>query len=121
MSRLYKGRILDARAFERRDGSGWTAEVSIAEDSDDETVDTQFSLTEAFPTQEIALNAALDLGKRKVDERDKFGDIGSVIEQQTRLPSTARHGFGHEGDDVAMGDRGPTKVPRPENPEDRFD
>lgn len=122
MSQGYKGRILDPRAFELADGTGWTAEVYVAEDVEDETIDTQFLLKEVFPTEEAALRAALIVGKRQVDKLIKSDDIHSVMEQQTRLPSTHRHGLGHRADDVASGSDGqPTKVPGPENPEDRFD
>lgn len=121
MSQRYKGRILDPRAFELADGTGWTAEVYVAEDVDDETIDTQFILKEVFQTEGAALSAALVAGKREVDKRVRSDEIHSVMEQQTQLPSTHRHGLGHRADDVAMGTDGPTKVPGPENPEDRFD
>jgi hypothetical protein len=121
MSQGHKGRILDPRAFALADGTGWTAEVHVAEDVGDETIDTQFLLKEVFPTEEAALAAALIIGKREVDKRIKSEDIHSVIEQQTQLPSTHRRGLGRETDDVAMDSDGPRKVPGPENPEDRFD
>jgi hypothetical protein len=120
VSQGYKGRILDPRAFKLADGTGWTAEVYVAEDVEDETIDTQFLLKEVFPTNEAALSAALIVGKREVDKRVESDEIHSVMEQQTRLPSTHRHGLAHSADDVAMGTDGPTKVPGPENPEDRF-
>jgi hypothetical protein len=124
MSQEYKSRILDPRAFHLADGSGWKAEVDIAEDVDDETIDTPYFLKDVFPTREAALSAALTFGKRMVDsclEPDKSKDIRSVMEQQTQLPSTHGHGLGRRSDDVAMDIDGPRKVPRPENPEDRFD
>ena len=122
MSQGYKGRILDPRAFELANGKGWTAEVYVAEDFEGETIDTQFLLKEVFPTEETALRAAWIMGKREVDKLVKSHDIHSVMEQETQLPSTHRHGLGHQADDVASGSDGkPTKVPGPENPEDRFD
>jgi hypothetical protein len=121
VSERYKSRILDPRAFELADDTGWTAEVYLAEEVEDETIDTQFSLKGIFPTKEAALSAALVVGKREVDRRIESDEILSVIQQQTRLPSTHSHGLGHCADDVAMGIDGPTKVPGPENPEDRFD
>ena len=49
-------------------------------------------------------------------------DIDTVMESQSRLPSTYRRGGGHERDDVAIGKDGqPTKVWGPDNPEDRHD
>jgi hypothetical protein len=121
VSQRYKGRILDPRAFELADGTGWTAEVYVAEDVEGETIDTQFLLKEAFPTKDAALSAALTIGKREVDRQIELDEIHSIMDQQTRLPSTHRHGLGHCADDVAMGIEGPTKVPGPENPEDRFE
>jgi len=120
MSQGYRGRIIDPRAFEIADGSGWTSEVYVAEDVEDETIDSQFILRAIFPTKEAALSAALAAGKREVDKRIRADEISSVMEQQTQLPSTHRHGLGHRADDVAMGTDGPTKVPGPENPEDRY-
>jgi hypothetical protein len=121
MSGGYKGRILDPRAHELSDGTGWTAEVYVAEDIDDETIDTQYVLQRVYPTREAALSAAVSAGKREVDERFKSQETQSVIEQEIRLPSTHCHGLGHQADDVAAGRDGqPKKVPGPENPEDRF-
>jgi hypothetical protein len=51
----------------------------------------------------------------------KDEDIDSVIEQETRLPSTHRRGYNGARDDVAEGSDGkPTHVPTPETPDDRF-
>jgi hypothetical protein len=119
VSQLYKGRWIDPRAYELRDGSGWSAEVYVAEDVGDETLDTQFLLPGVFPSQESAIEAAANVGKRKVDEGITSHDIQSVIEDQTRLPSTYRRGYGT--DDVAKGADGlPTKVDRPDNPDDIY-
>lgn len=117
MTETYKERLIDPRAYELADGTGWTAEVYVAEDVGDETIDTQFFIKGIFPSRDAALNAALMTGRREVDKRD----IHSVIADETQLPSTHRPGFGHRADDVAVGADGqPTKVPGPENPEDRF-
>jgi hypothetical protein len=119
MDERYKGRWVDPRAYELSNGSGWDAEVYIAEDVGSETVDTQYSLTRTFPTRETAIEAALNAGKRKVDENIRSDDIKSVIDEGTRLPSTYRRG--HGTDDVAEGADGlPTKVDRPLNPEDIY-
>jgi len=49
-------------------------------------------------------------------------EIQGVIDDETKLPATYRHGLGHRGDDVAIGpDEGPVKVWGPENPEDHYD
>jgi hypothetical protein len=68
MSQEYKGRIIDPRSFELKNGSGWSAEVYVAEDIGSETVDTRFILRGIFPTKEAALEAAVEVGKREVDK-----------------------------------------------------
>lgn len=51
----------------------------------------------------------------------KQRDIEDFIEQEKRLPSTHRHGFNGGLNDVAEGADGePISVPKPENPEDRY-
>ena len=121
MSQRYKGRWVDARAFEIADGSGWSAEVYVAENIGNETVDTQYFVQGKFPTEQAALDAALASGKRVVDKAEKSREIQSVIAAETRLPSTYRHGLGHTTDDVATAPgRGPVKVSGPDNPEDRY-
>jgi hypothetical protein len=122
MSEDYKGRVIDPRAYELSDGTGWTAEVCIAENVGPETIDTRFLLKEVFPTKVVALEAGFAVGKREVEKRMRSNDIQVVLDQATHLPSTHRHGLGHNTDDVAVGADGqPTKVPGPENPEDRFE
>jgi hypothetical protein len=114
--------LIDPRAYELADGTGWSAEVYVAEEVGSETIDTQFLLQGRFPSREAALKAGLGVGKREIEKRIRSLDIESVIEKETQLPSTHRHGLGHRTDDVAAGvDGQPTKVPGPENPDDRFD
>jgi hypothetical protein len=121
MSERYKNLWVDPRAYQLADGTGWTAEVYLAEDIGPDTVDTQFVVKGVFQTREAALAAALAAGRGEVDKRAQSKDIRSVIEEETRLPSTHQHGFGSQTDDVATGADGqPTKVPGPDNPEDRF-
>jgi len=121
VSEHYKGRVIDPRAYELADGTGWTAELDIAEDVGPDTIDTRFLLKERFPTREAALEAGFAVGKREVEKRIRSMDIQAVIDQATQLPSTHRRGLGHITDDVAAGADGQaTKVPGPENPEDRF-
>jgi len=121
MTRRYKGCWIHARAFQLRDGSGWTAEVYVAEDIGSETIDTQFVVRGIFPTREAALEAALSVGKREADKGIDH-EIGQIFREATKLPSTYTHGLGHESDDVAIGPDGePTKVRGPENPEDRYE
>jgi hypothetical protein len=121
MSQQYKGRLIDPRALELKDGGGWSAEVYVAEDIDSETVDTRFILRGVFPTKQAALEAAVEVGKREVDKGIQSSDIQAVVDAESRLPSTYRHGLGHSTDDTATGSDGkPTKVWRPENPEDLY-
>ena len=69
MSQHYKRRILDPRAYELADGTGWIAKFYIAEDVGRETIDTQFSLPGKFATKEAALAAGLAAGKREIEKR----------------------------------------------------
>lgn len=119
MSVPYKGCLIDPRAYELADGSGWGAEVYVAEDDGGDTVDTRFVLRGVYPSKEAALEAALETGKREVDRAQDSWDIRAILEDETRLPSTYRRGYG--SDDIASGTDGlPTKVDRPENPEDLY-
>lgn len=119
MSERYRGCWVDPRASEVADGSGWTAEVYVARDVGAETIDTQWILKGKFSTREAALEAALATGRCKVEKLIKDDEIRSLIEQETRLPTTHQHGFG--SDDVATDADGmPTKVHTPENPEDKY-
>lgn len=119
MSQRYKSHWIDPRAYEPRHGSGWAAEVYVAGDVGPDTVDTRFLLRGVFSTRESAVEAAVNVGKSQVDKAIRSHDIHSLIESETRLPSTYRHGYG--ADDVAEGVDGlPTKVDRPENPEDLY-
>jgi hypothetical protein len=121
VSEHFKGRLIDPRAYELSDGTGWTAEVYIAEDEGADTIDNRLLLKEKFSTRESALEARFAVGKREVEKRIRSEDIQAVIDEATHLPSTHGHGLGHGADDVGAGVGGkPTKVPGPENPEDRF-
>lgn len=117
----YKDRIIDPRAFQLSDGSGWTADACVAEDSGAETLDTHLIVPGSFATKEEALAAAVNAGKRKVDRDTGPSEIQAVIESETRLPSTYRHGLGHGSDDVGTTAGGETaSVWGPDNPEDRY-
>jgi hypothetical protein len=121
VSEHLKGRLIDPRAYELSDGTGWTAQVFIAEDEDADIIDARLLLKEIFSTKEAALKAGFAAGKREVEKRIRSEDIQAVIDEATHLPSTHGHGLGHGTDDVGAGVGGkPTKVPGPENPEDRF-
>ena len=121
MSHRYKGRLIDPHPFELADGSGWSAEVYIAEDTGNEIVDTQYFVQGLFRTSEAALHAAITSGRRVVDKLIASREMKSLIAAGTRLPSTHGHGLGHVHDDVAsVPGRGPVKVPGPDNPEDLY-
>jgi hypothetical protein len=75
MLELYRGCWVDPRVSELADGSGWSAQVYVAHDVGVETVDTQWILKGKFPTREEAHKAALEAGKRKVDELRKDEEI----------------------------------------------
>jgi hypothetical protein len=63
----YKKCSLDARARERTDGQGYTAEVYVRQPDGDSDVVTPFNLKETFPSAEAAIEAALQAGRYKVD------------------------------------------------------
>jgi hypothetical protein len=117
MSQRYKGRLIDPHLYELADGSGWSAEVYIAEDTGDETIDTQYFIQGIFPTREAAVQAAVTSGRRVVDKLISSREVQSVIASGTQLPSTYRHGLGHVTDDVAEAG---VRVPGSGNPEDRY-
>ncbi len=62
----YKDCSLDAGSNELQAG-GYDAEVFIAQFHDGEALVTRFVLQETFETGEAALNAALEVGRHKVD------------------------------------------------------
>ena len=93
-------------------------EVHIAEDPDADTEmpSAPFPVGR-FSTKSDALKAGYEFGKRKVDSMQ----IQGVVGQSTILPSTHGDALGRRADDVAAGSDGkPTRVPGPDNPEDRF-
>jgi hypothetical protein len=119
MSQHYKGRIVDPRAYELADRTGWTAEVYVAEDVDDTTVDTQFSLKETFPTREAALEAALAVGKRQVNKRIQSLEVQDLFDQANKLPANSKQaGYGQTAD-LGVGNDGERRsVPRLKTPDD---
>jgi|SRR6185312_1650821 len=117
MEETYKGRSVRSRALNRRDLSGWSADVFISEAEEEADVDSKFSLSGVFSSETKAHEAAIVVGKQEVDRRD----IRSVIEESTRLPSTPRNAYGSHSDDLGMGKDGRRRgVPSSGNPDDRF-
>ena len=121
MSEQYKGMWVDPRVFQRADGPGWVAEVFIAEEDGRDVVDSRFILKPTFQTEEEAIGAALATGRKIVDDKIRGLDIGTLIADATRLPSTHKSAYGSRSDDVAADASGQaTRVPTSGNPDDRF-
>ena len=62
----YKGYVIEARSYQQQDG-GFSAELWIEEHDASGVTETQFYLPATFPTQELAIEAALQAGRRKID------------------------------------------------------
>ncbi len=79
-------------------------------------------LRKRFPEIDLViLKDGLKLTDIELDADVKPYEIQTEREEACRLPSTYRHGWGGERDDVAIGTDGtPAKVWRPDNPEDEY-
>ena len=62
----YKGYVIEARSCELGD-SGFSAEFSVEEHDASGVTETQFYLPDTFPTQESAIEAAIQAGQQKID------------------------------------------------------
>jgi hypothetical protein len=62
----YKGYIIEARPYEQQDW-GFSAELWIEEHDASGVTETQFYLPDTFPTQELAIEAAIQTGRQKID------------------------------------------------------
>ena len=62
----YKGYVIVARSCELQDG-GFAAEFSVEEHDADGVMETEFYLPDTFPTQESAIEAAIQAGQQKID------------------------------------------------------
>jgi hypothetical protein len=58
--------LYEARSHELPDG-GFSAEFSIEEHDGAGVTETQFYLPDTFPTQESAIEAAIQAGRQKID------------------------------------------------------
>jgi hypothetical protein len=66
-SRLgYKGYVIEARSYQQQAG-GFSAELWIEEHDASGVTETQFYLPGTFPTQELAIEGALQAGRQKID------------------------------------------------------
>ena len=62
----YKGYVIEARSFELRNG-GFSAEFSVEEHDASGVTERQFYLTDTFQSQELAIAAATQAGRQKID------------------------------------------------------
>jgi hypothetical protein len=62
----YKGYVIEARSYQQRD-EGFSAELWIEEHDASGVTETQFYLPDTFPTQELAIEAAVQAGRQKID------------------------------------------------------
>ena len=62
----HKGYVIVARSYELQDG-GFSAEFSVEEHEADGVMETEFYLPDTFPTQESAIEAAVQAGRQKID------------------------------------------------------
>jgi hypothetical protein len=62
----YEGYVIEARSHELPDGR-FSAEFSIEEHDGAGVTETQFYLPDTFPTQESAIEAAIQAGRQKID------------------------------------------------------
>lgn len=62
----YKGYVLVARSYELQDG-GFSAEFSVEQHEADGFMETEFYLSDAFPTHESAIEAGIQTGRQKID------------------------------------------------------
>ena len=62
----YKGYVIVARSCELREGE-FSAEFSVEEHEADGSMETEFYLPDTFPTQDAAIEAAIQAGRQKID------------------------------------------------------
>jgi hypothetical protein len=62
----YHGYVIVARSYELQDGE-FSAEFSVEEHEADGFMETEFYLSETFPTQDSAIEAAIHAGRQKID------------------------------------------------------
>ncbi len=62
----YKGYVIVARSSELREGE-FSAEFSVEEHEADGVMETEFCLPDTFPTQDSAVEVAIQAGRQKID------------------------------------------------------
>jgi hypothetical protein len=70
--RGYKGCVIEARSYQQQD-AGFSAELWIEEHDASGVTETQFYLPDTFPTPELAIEAALQTGRQKIDDGSYSG------------------------------------------------
>jgi hypothetical protein len=78
----YKGFVIEAISLERSDGGGWAARGSIEERDDLGVDDSPFEVLGTFESENAAIEAAIQFGKRGIDTGSAVG----------RSAETLRHG-----------------------------
>ena len=62
----YKGYVIEARSYQQQEGA-FSAEPWIEEHDAAGVTETEFYLPDTFPTQESAIEAAIQAGQQKID------------------------------------------------------
>jgi hypothetical protein len=83
----YKGFVIEVRSPELRDG-GFSAEFSIEEHDGAGVTEIQFYLPDTFPSQQLAIAAATQAGRQKIDVGFERGaTIGNGERKEERRPA----------------------------------
>jgi hypothetical protein len=70
----YKGFVIEARS-DQQQGGGFSAELWIEEHEASGVTETQFYLSDTFPMQELAIEAAIQTGRQKIDAGFERGPV----------------------------------------------
>jgi hypothetical protein len=82
-SRLgYKGYVIEVRLSELKDGE-FSAEFSVEQHEADGFIETEFYLPDTFPTQDAAIEAAIQAGRQKIDAGFERGSV--VVNGRARV------------------------------------
>jgi hypothetical protein len=70
----YKDYVIEARSSELK-GGGFSAEFCVEQHDAASVTETQFFLPDRFPSQELAIAAAIRAGRQKIDVGFKRGQV----------------------------------------------
>jgi hypothetical protein len=70
----YKGYVIEVRLSELKDGE-FSAEFSVEQHEADGFIETEFYLPDTFPTQDAAIEAAIQAGRQKIDAGFERGSV----------------------------------------------